>query len=96
MVGLAMASKQVSMDHEQPTNAVGFPNIYLVQSTNAGINWDPALQVNIDTNTIPTDQWQPAITVKPDGTKVFIAWYDRRVDTASNSLIQIWGTFASV
>jgi hypothetical protein len=86
----------VSMDHDQPTNAPGFPNIYLVQSTNAGINWDPALQVNIDTNAIPTDQWQPAVTVKPDGSKVFIAWYDRRADTASNSLIQIWEAFGNV
>jgi hypothetical protein len=69
MVGLAMSTKQVSMDHDQSTNASGFPNIYLVQSTNAGTDWDPPL---------------------------FMAWYDRREDTASNSLIQIWGAFGNV
>src|SRR5437867_1971940 len=43
-----------------------------------------------------TDQWQPAITVKPDGTKLFVARYDRRNDQASNSLIQTYGTFAAL
>ena len=81
--------------HDQATNLNGFPNIYLVQSTNAGTGWWPPIQVNT-TNAVPTDQWQPAITVKPDGTKVFIAWYDRRTDTASNSLIQTYGCFADV
>jgi hypothetical protein len=42
------------------------------------------------------DHSQPAITVKPDGTKLFIAWYDRRNDAASNSLIQVYGCFADV
>jgi hypothetical protein len=48
-------------------------------------------------NLISTNgHWQPAMTVKPDGTKLFVAWYDRRADTASNSLVQIWGAFGNV
>jgi len=39
-------------------------------------------------------QWQPCMTVKSDGTKLFTAWYDRREDTASNSLIRTYGVFA--
>jgi hypothetical protein len=54
-----------------------------------------ATEVNT-TNAVSTDQWQPSITVKPDGTKLFMSWYDRRNDTASNSLIQIYGCFASI
>ena len=46
----------------------------------------------------PTDhQGQPAITVKPDGAKLFMGWYDRPSDT-NNSLIDVygrWGTIAS-
>jgi hypothetical protein len=49
-----------------------------------------------ESGVMAVSHWQPAITVKPDGTKVLIAWYDRRADTASNSLIQIWGAFANV
>jgi hypothetical protein len=45
---------------------------------------------------LSTVAWQPAITVKPDGTKLFIAWYDRRNDPSSNSLIQTYGTFANL
>jgi hypothetical protein len=82
--------------HDEVSICAGKPNIYFVQSTNAGTNWDSPIQVNIDTNAISTDQWQPSITVKPDGTKLFIAWYDRRNDTTSNSLIQIYGCFASI
>ena len=39
----------------------------------------------------------PVVAVKPDGTKLFIAWYDRRND-ANNSLIDVygrWGTIAA-
>jgi hypothetical protein len=42
------------------------------------------------------DQWQPAITVKPDGTKLFVAWYDRRNAGTNNLLIQTYGTFATL
>ncbi|HMJ67047.1 MAG TPA: hypothetical protein VK615_17015 [Candidatus Binatia bacterium] len=68
--------------------------IFFVRSTNAGVNWDAPIKVNSDTNV--TDHWHPSVTLKPDGTRVFIAWYDRRGDPASNSLIQAYGAFASV
>lgn len=41
------------------------------------------------------DQWQPVITVKPDGTKLFVAWYDRQGDS-NNSLIDVYGRWATV
>ena len=37
-----------------------------------------------------------AMTVKPDGTKLFMAWYDRRNDPTNNALIQIYGVFVTL
>jgi hypothetical protein len=78
--------------HDRETNTLN-PNVYLLQSTNGGTNWSGRIKVNSDFTT--NDHWQPAITVKPDGTQLFVGWYDRRGDTASNSWIQIYGCFAS-
>jgi hypothetical protein len=38
-----------------------------------------------------SDQWQTTIAVNPDGSKLFLGWYDRRKDASSNSLIQTYG-----
>ena len=54
----------------------------------------PPFQVK--TNCCKNDQWQPVITVKPDGTRLFVAWYDRRKDTNNNSLIEAYGCFANL
>jgi hypothetical protein len=80
--------------HDASTNASDKADIFFLQSTNRGTNWSPPMRVNSDTTT--NDQWQPVLTVKPDGTQLFIAWYDRREDLASNSLIRIYGAFASL
>ena len=40
------------------------------------------------------DQWMPVLAVKPDGTQLFMGWYDRRSDT-NNLLMEVyarWGT----
>jgi hypothetical protein len=42
------------------------------------------------------DQWMPVLAVKPDGTKVFVAWYDRRNDTNNNSVIDVYGRWATI
>jgi hypothetical protein len=69
-------------------------DVFFVSSANGGTNWTSPLRVNtLWTN----DQWMPVLAVKPDGTKLFMAWYDRRTDT-NNSLIDVygrWGTIAS-
>jgi hypothetical protein len=80
--------------NDTPPNVSTNAGIYFIQSMNGGTNWSSPIQVNSDNTT--TDQWQPVITVKPDGTKVFIAWYDRRNDPATNSLIQTFGVFADL
>jgi len=78
---------------DRTTNGVDKADIFFTQSTNGGTNWSDPFRVNSDNGT--NDQWQPCMTVKPDGTKLFIAWYDRRNDS-SNSLIQTYGVFANL
>jgi hypothetical protein len=68
-------------------------DIYFIQSNDGGITWTPPQRINDDSTT--NDQWQPAITVTPDGTKVFIAWYDRRL-SADNTMIDRFGTIGDV
>jgi hypothetical protein len=48
----------------------------------------PVRRVNNDRT--PTDQWDPAITVKPGGTELFIGYYSRQNDP-NNSLIMAYG-----
>ena len=75
--------------HDKPDISIENPNIYFIQSTNGGANWSERIQVNLETtNGVPTDQWQPALALKPDGTQLFIAWYDRRNDPTNQSLIE--------
>ncbi len=81
--------------YNQPPSGTNRPNIYFTQLTN-GIDWSDPIQVNVEPGGVATDQWQPAITVKPDGTKLFIAWYDRRDDPTNQSLIRMYGAFANL
>ncbi len=37
----------------------------------------------------------PVLAVKPDGTRLFVAWYDRR-DDPNNSSIHVYGRFATI
>ena len=41
------------------------------------------------------DQWMPVLAVKPDGTQLFMGWYDRRSDT-NNSLMDVYGRWAGI
>lgn len=67
-------------------------DIFLVASTNNGANWTSPLRVNtVWTN----DQWMPVLVAKPDGTKLFIAWYDRRSDT-NNGLMEVYGRWGTI
>jgi hypothetical protein len=67
-------------------------DIYLVRSTNQGVNWSTPVRVNDDNTT--SDQWMPAINVDKNG-KVFISWFDSRVDSIANSLTKVYGTVST-
>ncbi|MCL5099151.1 MAG: hypothetical protein M1608_16765 [Candidatus Omnitrophica bacterium] len=67
-------------------------DIFLVSSANGGDNWTSPVRINsVWTN----DQWMPVMAIKPDGTKLFVDWYDRRNDSA-NSLIELYGRFSTI
>jgi hypothetical protein len=68
-------------------------DIFFTQSSNGGTTWTTPIKINNDTTT--TDQWQPALAVTPDGTHIFITWYDRRNDS-TNSLIDRYGVIGSI
>src|SRR5205085_3875544 len=55
-----------------------------VRSTNGGSNWSAPTKVNDDAT--HHDQWQPALAITPDGKRVCVAWYDRRLDPANNAI----------
>jgi hypothetical protein len=77
---------------DRGTNANDKADIFFVCSTNGGTNWTSPLRVNgVSTN----DQWMPVLAVRPDGTQLFMAWYDRRGDT-NNSLIDVYGRFGTI
>jgi len=68
-------------------------NIYFTQSTNGGAAWSAPVKVNDDATT--HDQWQPALAIQPDGTELFIGFYDRRND-AANALIDTYGVIGDI
>ncbi|MFZ1705904.1 MAG: sialidase family protein, partial [Saprospiraceae bacterium] len=76
-------------------NPVGPDNcdIFLIRSTDYGLTWSEGLRVN-DDNTI-TDQWLPSITVDKHSGKIFVSWYDSRVDPAANILTRIYGAVST-
>lgn len=63
-------------------------DVYFTQSLDNGATWSPPVRVNRDATT--SDQWQPAVAVTPDGSRVGVFWYDRRNDP-SNVLTDYFG-----
>ncbi len=68
-------------------------DVFFTQSTDGGTTWATPVKVNDDATT--RDQWQPAIAVTPNGSKVGIFWYDRRNDPA-NTMIDRFGAIGTV
>ena len=68
-------------------------DVLFTMSTDAGTTWTVPARVNSDSTT--NDQWQPTIAVTPDGTRLGVLWYDRRLDP-SNALIDYFGRLATI
>ena len=68
-------------------------DIFLRNSTDGGFTWSAPLRVNTDATL--NDQWQPTLAVTPDGTKLGVFWYDRRLDPANN-LIDYFGRTCTI
>lgn len=53
-------------------------DIYFARSTDGGDTWDPAVRLNDDPISNGIDQWQPQVSVAPNG-RVAVMWFDRRL-----------------
>jgi hypothetical protein len=62
-----------------------------------GSSWTAPVRVNNPGNTTTNDkdQWNPVIAVKPNGTQLFIGYYDRSAD-ANNTLIHAVGKIGTI
>lgn len=76
-------------------NPVGPDNadIFIIRSTDYGITWTSPQRVNDDATT--TDQWLPSVSVDNKTGKVFVCWYDSRVDAASNIQTRLYAAVSS-
>jgi hypothetical protein len=92
------AANPVKTDHlyvafaDKGTNA-DKADVFFIRSSDGGATWTNLVRVNTDATT--NDQWMPVLAVKPDGTKLFMAWHDRRNDT-NNSLMDVYGCFGTI
>ena len=68
-------------------------NIYLVHSEDSGSTWSAPVRVNDDAT--HRDQFLPAIAVSADGSRLGIAFYDRRNDSA-NRLADRYGVTVAI
>ena len=68
-------------------------DVFLTISTDLGATWSAPVRVSTDGTT--NDQFFPTLAVTPDGSKLFVTWYDRRSDPA-NSRIERWGRIGTI
>lgn len=78
---------------DKGTNENDKADVFFIRSSNGGTTWTNLIRVNTDATT--NDQWMPVLAVKPDGTQLFMAWYNRRNDT-NNSLMDLYGRFGTI
>lgn len=68
-------------------------DVFFTQSNNYGATWSTPIVVNTDGT--GRDQWQPAIRITPNGQRLSVSWYDRRLDS-NNSLIDYFARTAAI
>jgi hypothetical protein len=71
-------------------NPVGPDNadIFLVRSTNSGLNWNTFAPLRVNDDVGFTDQWMPDVSVDNQG-RVWVMWYDSRNDP-NNILTEVY------
>jgi hypothetical protein len=69
-------------------------DIFFTQTTNGGKSWTTPVKLNDDTTS--ADQFFPTITVTPDGSHLFVTWYDRRNATDPNGNMERFGVVGSI
>jgi hypothetical protein len=69
-------------------------DIFFTQSNNGGKTWTKPVKLNDDSTS--ADQFFPTITVTPDGSHVFVTWYDRRNAATQNGDMERFGVIGSI
>ncbi|MEJ2595344.1 MAG: sialidase family protein [bacterium] len=69
-------------------------DVFLVTSEDGGATWGAPIQVNDDGTT--TDQWQPTVSVTPNGLTLGVFYYSRENDAVDNNLITYNMRMASI
>lgn len=70
------------------------PDIILRWSSDNGANWSPRITVNDNANPEQSDQWFPAIWCDRTTGKLYIKWYDDRVNPVSYTT-GVWATYST-
>jgi hypothetical protein len=80
---------------DDPVDVNDSSDVFLVRYyvTRSGWVQDGPVRVNDDTTT--HDQWSPTIALSPDGSRLFIGFYDRRLDP-QNLRIHTFGAIADI
>jgi Neuraminidase (sialidase) len=68
-------------------------NIFLRYSDNNGASWSAPIQINDDSTL--TSQFMPRMDVDQSTGDIYVAWYDARLDTASNRAVNIYAAVSS-
>ena len=76
-------------------NPIGPDNadVFLIKSTNFGVNWTEPLRVNDDATI--TDQFMPSVSVDNTTGKIFVCWYDSRMDPGSNIQTRLYAAVST-
>jgi hypothetical protein len=67
---------------------------YFTMTTNGGKSWTKSVKINDDATS--ADQVFPTITVTPDGSHLFVTWYDRRNADNPNGNIERFGVIGKI
>jgi uncharacterized repeat protein (TIGR01451 family) len=69
-------------------------DVFFKTSIDGGLTWSAPVKVNDDATL--TDQWQPTISVTPDGLNLGVFYYSRQEDPATNNLFKYYSRVATI
>ena len=87
-------SGHIYVTYNSQTGGVDNGDIFYVLSTDNGSTWSAPVKVNDDATT--TDQWQPTISVSPDGQHIGFFYYSRQEDPVNNNLYKYYGRIGTI
>ena len=84
----------IYVTYNSKTAGVDKGDIFYVLSTDNGSTWSAPVKVNDDGTT--TDQWQPTVSVSPDGQHIGFFYYSRQEDPVNNNLFKYYGRIGTI